>query len=59
MYLCILNLSRPNLDVPQKFVLDFDGHVPVLNFRGSYNLTGNVVTLPVNIDGVIDIVFGK
>lgn len=44
--------------MPQKFVLDFDGQVPMVTVRGGYKLTGNVLALPVTMDGFIDFVFG-
>lgn len=45
--------------MPQKFVLDFDGQVPTVTVRGGYKLNGNVLALPVTMDGFIDFVFGE
>lgn len=52
-------LFRPKLKNPKKFVLDFVGHMPVLTLKGPYNLTGNVISLPVRMNGLIDFVLGK
>lgn len=52
-------LCRPKLKNPKKFVLDFVGHMPVVKLKGAYNLTGNVISLPVRMNGLIDFVLGK
>ncbi|KAG8251561.1 hypothetical protein J6590_077372 [Homalodisca vitripennis] len=45
---------KAKVNIPHKFVLDFDAHLPKINVKTLYNMTGNVIRIPVNMHGYVD-----
>lgn len=52
-------IHRTNLKNPTKFIVEFDAHLPFMNVKAEYAMSGNVIRIPVKMNGNIDLDFGK
>lgn len=52
-------IHRTNLKNATKFIVEFDAHLPFMNVKAEYAMSGNVIRIPVKMNGNIDLDFGK